>query len=155
MNICRTFSKPRPIKPYHLNRNLISCPSPFNVSTQFHSYYSTQRLSFIPHIWRKVAFCETHLRKARSICTTRPKTNQEQILILPQLDKKNGFHVYSDHTKWTSMRITLRKRFAFVTNLGYKSWDKMSSFDIKKLEMKNLMQEYLNKSVFIYRIHRV
>jgi hypothetical protein len=29
MNICRTFPKPRPIKLYHLNRILISCPSSF------------------------------------------------------------------------------------------------------------------------------
>ncbi len=33
MKICRTFSKPRPIKPCHLKRIPISCPSPFKVPT--------------------------------------------------------------------------------------------------------------------------
>jgi hypothetical protein len=36
MNICRTFSKPRPIKPFHLNRILISCPNPFNGGMEVH-----------------------------------------------------------------------------------------------------------------------
>jgi hypothetical protein len=29
MNICWTLSIPRPIKPYHFNTIIISCPSPF------------------------------------------------------------------------------------------------------------------------------
>jgi hypothetical protein len=32
MYICRTLSSPRPIKPYHFNRILISCPSSFKVA---------------------------------------------------------------------------------------------------------------------------
>jgi hypothetical protein len=37
-NICRSFSLPRPIKPYNFNAIIISCPSPFN-------------FIYIPHGW--------------------------------------------------------------------------------------------------------
>jgi hypothetical protein len=52
-----TFSKPRPIKPYYLNRILISCPSPFKQS-QLVNYCSKVSLA---KVWNIPGYCSRKL----------------------------------------------------------------------------------------------
>ncbi len=51
MNICRTLPQPRPVKPYHLIRILILCPSPFKAISR------NEQFLFSAFVERTGSFC--------------------------------------------------------------------------------------------------